>query len=152
MTAEKDAAQKSLIKKYGLSPLESILQKRAVYQKMWDEMSRPSRRRNIHKIREAEAAILKYDSEALPYTAPKYQAIAVQSEVKQVTMAIRAPEPISNSQQWLAKCAPKHITQSATPVMDHFHDALQKSYDTASALGIDDADAILKETKRQQGN
>ena len=36
--------------------------------------------------------------------------------------------------------------------MDHFHDALQKSYDTASALGIDDADAILKETKRQQGN
>ena len=68
MTAEKDAAQKSLIKKYGLSPLESIPQKRSVYQKMWDDqMSRPSRRRNIHKIREAEAAILKYDSEALPY-------------------------------------------------------------------------------------
>jgi hypothetical protein len=113
MTAEKDAAQKSLIKKYGLSPLESILQKRAVYQKMWDEMSRPSRRRNIHKIREAEAAILKYDSEALPYTAPKYQAIAVQSEVKQVTMAIRAPEPISDSQKWLEECRPKDIDNSS---------------------------------------
>ena len=113
MTAEKDAAQKSLIKKYGLSPLESILQKRAVYQKMWDEMSRPSRRRNIHKIREAEAAILKYDSEALPYTAPIYQAIAVQSEVKQVTMAIRAPEPISDSQKWLEECRPKDIDNSS---------------------------------------
>ena len=110
MTAEKDAAQKSLIKKYGLSPLESILQKRAVWD---DQMSRPSRRRNIHKIREAEAAILKYDSEALPYTAPKYQAIAVQSEVKQVTMAIRAPEPISDSQKWLEECRPKDIDNSS---------------------------------------
>jgi hypothetical protein len=144
MTAEKDAAQKSLIKKYGLSPLESILQKRAVYQKMWDDqMSRPSRRRNIHKIREAEAAILRYDTEALPYTAPKYQAIAVQSEIKQVSTVIRAPEPISDSQKWLEECRPKHIAQSATPVMDHFRDALKRTYDAA-----EDANLILNEAKR----
>ena len=58
----------------------------------------------------------------------------------------------SHGEKWLEECRPKQLAQSATPVMDHFHDALQKSYDTASALGIDDADAILKETKRQQGN
>ena len=132
MTAEKDAAQKSLIKKYGLSPQESILQKRAVYQKMWDDqMSRPSRRRNIHKIREVEAAILRYDTEALPYTAPKYQAIAVQSEVKQVTMAIRAPEPISDSQKWLEECRPKHIDNSS--VVERFSHVLRQSLDTDEA-------------------
>jgi hypothetical protein len=136
-----------------LSPLESILQKRAVYQKMWDDqMSRPSRRRNIHKIREAEAAILKYDIEALPYTAPKYQAIAVQAEVRKVSTVIRAPESIPNSQEWLAACKPKHLVeQSATPVMDHFRHALKQAYDTADALGIDDADAFLNEAKRQGG-
>jgi hypothetical protein len=149
MTAEKDAAQKSLMKKYGLSPLESILQKRKRWEDAYNEqMARSSRHRNVHKIKEAEEWILRYNVEALPYTAPKYQAIAVQSEVKQVTMAIRAPEPISDSKAWLEQYAPKHTQQSATPVLDHFRDALQKSYDTATALGIDDAGAIPKEAKR----
>src|SRR5262249_50562936 len=42
-------------------------------------------------------------------TAPKYQAIAVQSEIKQVSTVIRAAETIPDSIKWLEECRPKHI-------------------------------------------
>jgi len=151
MTAEKDAAQKSLIKKYGLSPLESILQKRKRWEDAYDEqMSRSSRHRNVHKIKEAEEWILRYNEAALPYTAPKYQAIAVQSEVRQVQTVIRAPESIPDSKKWLEEYKPKHI--DTTPVMQRFGNVQRQSLDTAEALGIHDTDLILKEAKRQGGN
>jgi hypothetical protein len=121
---------------------------------MWDDqMSRPSRRRNIHKIREAEAAILKYDVEALPYTAPRYQAIAMQSEVKQVSTVIRVPDvEFKSNQEWLEYYRPKNVDpDKATPVAP----ALQKFVDEMNEASdaLDTADAVIADMRgRQQGN
>ena len=118
MTAAKDAAVKELIHKYH-DPLESILQKHRHWQEVYDhEMSKTPRHRNNAKKTEAENWMLRLNEAALPYMRPKYQAIAVQGEVTERRMVIRAPESCATSAEWLERYgADKQIeSQPVNPV------------------------------------
>jgi hypothetical protein len=118
MTRERDTAAKLLAEEYG-DPLEDILQKRAYWQGIYDQqMAKPSRghgSRDGKRLAKAEEMILRYNVEALPYMRPKYQAINHTNEAAPVPTVIRAPEVISDTQEWLEKYRPKSIANDQPP-------------------------------------
>jgi hypothetical protein len=149
MTRERDAAAKELAEEYG-DPLEDILQKRAHWEEIYAaQMAKSSRHRNTKKLAEAEAAILRYNVEALPYMRPRYQAIAHSSDAPRPTV-IRAPETISDSQAWLEAHAPRRdnaVNDKPTHVIA-FAKNLKSTLDIADDLGIQDVKKIVTEAKK----
>jgi len=154
VTAKQRETMDKLVLKYG-SPLEKNLK---IVQHYWEvreaELATSSRHRNMQKVREAEDKIHRGAELIAPYMHAKLQSIAQQSEVKQVTMAIRAPEPNSDSKAWLEAHKPKEI--DARPVMEHMASpALRKFVDEMDqeqdALAEAD-DVVSRMNKRMGGN
>jgi len=113
LTAERDRSAQKLAADYG-DPLEDLFQKRAHWQTIYDEqMAKPSRRRNPKKLAEAEDKIRIYNVDMLPYVRPKYQSIVTKDETPR-NYVVRLPDKIKDTQEWLAKYAPKQL--DAEPV------------------------------------
>ena len=144
-----------LIKKYKLTPIASVLEKREVYQREWEaNQAKVSRHRSGQKRRECEAAIKAYDELLMPYYHQK-QPTAIQSEVKAaVVSVIRAPKPILSTQEWLATYGPQAtkpapvMDAKPVPVLERFSGQLQTALDVADAVGCDDAGEILEQAKK----
>ena len=65
------------------------------------------------KLAEAEDKIRIYNVDMLPYVRPKYQSIVTKDETPR-NYVVRLPHKIEDTQEWLAKYAPKQL--DAEPV------------------------------------
>jgi hypothetical protein len=132
---------RELVGKYG-DPLANLLQKRARWEAIYQShVSKPTGRINRKRLLEAEEWILRYDLALLPFTRAKLQAITTQDVTPRISV-IRAPQSISDTQEWLETHRPKTINNSvASPAIEK----LKQTADMAESLGITDDAAILKE-------
>jgi hypothetical protein len=151
LTREKAETLAALVRKYKLSPLESHFKQREHWFAVLDaEMVKSSRHRHAAKVKEAREWIFRLNEAMAPYVHPKHQSITSQAEVKQIQMAIRAPEPISDSQEWLRQCKPANLdSDRPVPLAPALRQYVEKMDQEQAAL--DDADAVIADINRRMG-
>jgi hypothetical protein len=136
---------RQLAEELGVDPLEVLLQMMAEAQKAYDrELAKPPSRRS-KSFQEAKAELRQLANDTAPYLYGKKANITTVDETPRLTV-IRAPETISDTQEWLAKYAPKRLDAEPqpTPVVA----AVKRSLEYAEAAGVDDAQKIVNEAAR----
>jgi len=148
ITKESAARIGKLVERHG-SPVRAMFKSLEHWVGVRDaELAKTSRHRNGAKIDKANEWILKFATALAPYT-DKKQPTAVQTENTQKFAVVRCPPPAKSTADWLEKYGPGR-TSSAEPMrVLEFSKQLRTALDTAEAVGIDDAEAILNEAKEK---
>jgi hypothetical protein len=111
------------------------------------ELGRPRSRRS-KVFFQAEEMANKHLTELTPYLHGKLSNITVADETPRITV-IRGPEAISDTQAWLANYGPgRDVAVNDRPAVPFVRN-LRESLDTAEALGINDASAIVNEAQKR---
>jgi hypothetical protein len=129
----------------GVDPLEILMLRMKDLKTVCDrEISKPpSRRSNI--FRESQKELCQLATELAPYLHGKRANITTVDETPRMTV-IRAPEVITDTQEWLKVYGPKRL--DAEPQPTPIVAAVKRSLEYAEAAGVDDAQKIVNEAAK----
>jgi len=132
-------ALRDLAAKHGVDVVEMQMMICADLKKTYDNEKSKPRSRRSKQFFEAEDKLIKVTQELTPYVAGKLSNITVTDETPRLTV-IRAPEPVGDSQAWLAKFSPNRDDNEVPAVR-----ALRVAMDRADQLDVTDPDEIVSE-------
>jgi hypothetical protein len=149
MTRDREESVRMLISRFG-DPLQQKLKRWAAWAEIYNEIvDKPVGRQNKRRLREAEEMLCRYENDILPYTRPRFQAIA-QTTTDLKAVVIRAPEKVDGSAEWLARFAPhRDAMVNEGPPASPAARLVQTAYNAASKAGYDvGAAEILKDATK----